>query len=121
MSVPYVSWADGVPPYRELREDGEQQGRDPRTLSPDDLTAVGLERQSRGDAIRAKCLDCVGQSPAEVRRCSAVDCSLWPFRMGTDPWREPRVMTDEQRRAGAERLANARVAKRGGKEARQTG
>lgn len=108
MSVPYVSWADGVPPYRELREDGEQQGRDPRNLSSDDLTAIGLERQSRGDAIRTKCLDCAGQSPAEVRRCSAVDCSLWPFRMGTDPWREARVMTDEQRQAAVERLAKGR-------------
>ena len=41
--VPYVSWADGVPPYREMRDDGEQQGKDPRVLSPADLEAIGLE------------------------------------------------------------------------------
>ncbi len=112
MSVPYVSWADGVPPYREMRDDGEQQGRDPRKLSPAQLTEIGLERQSRGDAIRAKCMDCVGQNVAEVRRCSAVDCSLWPFRMGTDPWREAREMTEEQRAAAIERLARGRAAQR---------
>lgn len=108
MSVLYVPWSDGVPVYREPREDGDQQGRDPRQMSPEDLQVCGLERQSRGDAIRAKCLDCCGDSPAEVRRCAIVDCSLWPFRMGTDPWREVRVMTEEQRQAAAERLAKGR-------------
>ena len=31
---------------------------------------------------RAKCLDCVGYQPAEVRKCVAYACFLWPARMG---------------------------------------
>lgn len=37
-------------------------------------------------AIRAKCVDCSGGSPAEVRRCPNVHCTLWPFRMGSNPF-----------------------------------
>ena len=35
-------------------------------------------------AIREKCLDCCCQDSKEVRRCSAIDCPLHPFRMGTE-------------------------------------
>lgn len=96
--------------HQEPHADGTPQGRDPRKMSVDDMTSRGLERQSRGDAIRAKCLDCCAGSAAEVRRCGDVSCALWPFRMGTDPWRETRQMTDEQRAAAVERLARARAA-----------
>lgn len=94
--------------HQEQHPDGTSQGRDPRRMSPADLEACGLSRQSRGDAIRAKCTDCMAGNAAEVRRCGMTDCALWPFRMGTDPWREARQLTDEQRQAGAERLAKAR-------------
>ncbi len=93
-------------PHQEIHPDGTPQGRDPRKMTTFDLCLAGIERQSRGDAIRAKCLDCCGDSPAEVRRCGAVDCALWPFRMGTDPWRAP--MSDERRQAAGERLRSAR-------------
>lgn len=36
---------------------------------------------SRQTAIRAKCLDCSGGSPADVRRCSFKDCPLYPYRI----------------------------------------
>lgn len=35
--------------------------------------------------IRLKCLDCSGGSPAEVRHCTAVNCSLWEYRFGKNP------------------------------------
>ena len=54
-------------------------------------------------AIRAYCLDCAGR-PAEVRKCVAVDCALWPFRMGTNPFRKKRELTPEQKRETAKRL-----------------
>lgn len=98
-------------PHHEPHPDGTTGGRDPRHMTPTDLEACGLKRQSRGDALRAKCLDCCAGSVAEVRRCALIDCALWPFRMGTDPWREPRVLSEEQRVAGAERLARAREAR----------
>ena len=39
-------------------------------------------------AIRQKCLDCSCYQPSEVRECQLTACSLWPFRLGSDP--EPR-------------------------------
>jgi len=36
----------------------------------------------RSKAIREKCLDCVCQQRAEVRRCHIVSCPLWPWRFG---------------------------------------
>lgn len=95
----------------EPQADTSPQVPDPRQMTPDDLTAFGMSRISRGNAIRAKCLDCAGGSPAEVRRCEVGSCALWPFRMGSDPWRETREMSDEQRAAAGERLARARAAR----------
>ncbi len=37
-------------------------------------------------AIRAKCLECCGGSPKEVRLCPDVACALHPFRSGTTPF-----------------------------------
>lgn len=42
------------------------------------------KRLTRGQAIRAKCLDCCCGNSAEVRRCHIADCALWPFRMGSE-------------------------------------
>lgn len=39
-------------------------------------------------AIRAKCLDCMCDQPAEVRLCPCVDCPLYPYRMGHNPNRK---------------------------------
>ena len=36
-------------------------------------------------AIRAKCLDCSGFQPKEVRICPVTTCPLWLFRLGTNP------------------------------------
>jgi hypothetical protein len=35
--------------------------------------------------IRRRCLDCAQASAAEVKRCEATTCSLWPFRLGRNP------------------------------------
>lgn len=36
-------------------------------------------------AIRAKCLDCCIGSSAEVKGCITKECSLWQYRLGTNP------------------------------------
>ena len=36
-------------------------------------------------AIRAKCVDCCCGNVAEVRRCPATSCTLYPYRMGKRP------------------------------------
>lgn len=43
-----------------------------------------IEKQTRKQAIKAKCLDCCGGLRAEVRRCPATQCPLWIFRNGTE-------------------------------------
>ena len=40
------------------------------------------ETAPRSVAIRNRCLECVGYETGEVRRCTATDCWLWPYRMG---------------------------------------
>lgn len=60
-------------------------GRDPRAIPESEWAlhrpdvAIGLR------AMRAKCLDCAGGFSAEVRKCTAIRCALWPFRMGVVP------------------------------------
>lgn len=59
--------------------------------------------------IRAHCLQCSG-SAHEVKLCPIEDCPLYPFRFGRNPFTK-RTYTEEQRRAVAERFAEARAAK----------
>ena len=63
-------------------------------------------------AIRAFCIDCCGGSSNEVKLCTAPKCALYPFRLGKNPYRTKRVMTEEQRAEATERLAKARQNKK---------
>ena len=40
------------------------------------------ERLTPMRAIRKKCLECMGGSSSEVKRCDADECWLWPYRLG---------------------------------------
>lgn len=71
----------------ETGPDGADIGRDPRRLEPDELRALGHRAAPLLQAMRRRCVDCCGGKTDEVRRCTAVACPLWPYRMGTDPWR----------------------------------
>ena len=33
-------------------------------------------------AMRLKCLECMGGSSKLVKECCAIDCGLWPYRLG---------------------------------------
>lgn len=39
-------------------------------------------------AVRNACLECCGYDAAEVERCTAPMCWLYPYRMGKDPCRK---------------------------------
>lgn len=43
-----------------------------------------MERLTRSQAIRAKCLDCCCGQAHEVRKCSLTKCPLWSFRLGKE-------------------------------------
>ena len=64
-------------------------------------------------AIRAKCIDCYGGSRYEVENCVTPDCPLYPYRLGKNPNRKGKQLTDEQKEACAERLRKARGLKQG--------
>jgi hypothetical protein len=49
----------------------------------------------RSLSIRAKCLDCMCDNAAEVRRCDIRTCALWPWRMGAG---RPDALRAPQRR-----------------------
>jgi hypothetical protein len=66
-------------PYAE--DCGNLVGKDPRKIPRAIMADIGGP-QTPTRAIRAKCLDCSGGSQSEVRKCVAVECPLWPFRMG---------------------------------------
>jgi hypothetical protein len=54
----------------------------------DQITAKYKERiHNPATAMRANCVVCMGGSTAEIRRCGAVNCPQWPFRLGTNPLR----------------------------------
>src|SRR5262245_10353958 len=42
-------------------------------------TQAEVAEGSRLKAIRRRCLDCSGDSPAKVRTCRATDCTLHPY------------------------------------------
>lgn len=85
------------PGREEVPGVGRDIGRDPREMAPAEFETLGHSRISLSRAIRLRCLDCCAGSPPEVRYCPAVACPSWPFRMGTNPWRVKRTLTDEQK------------------------
>jgi hypothetical protein len=82
---------------------GELVGRRPSDVSSGFLS-LNFRARNPLKALREKCLDCCCANAAEVRKCVAVDCALWPFRMGTNPFRKKRELAPEQKREMAERL-----------------
>jgi hypothetical protein len=69
------------------------------------LQALDFEPTPVLKAIRAKCLDCSGGSPSEVADCLVKNCALFPFRFGSNPWREG---VSEARREARRRAATNR-------------
>ena len=89
------------------RRDGFDLGRDPRSMSAEELTQLGHARVSPLRALRMKCLDCCSGSAQEVRFCTAVDCPSWPFRMAKNPWLSP--LSAEARAQRADLMRRNRV------------
>ena len=89
-----------------LADEGELVGKHPSDV-PSDFLSLKFRAQNPLKAIREKCFDCCCGNSAEVRKCAADDCALWPYRMATNPFRKKRELTPEQKRQRTERLAKA--------------
>lgn len=48
-------------------------------------------------AVRAKCLDCCCWQKNEVKLCPATQCPLYDFRMGKNPFRKKKVLSEEHK------------------------
>ena len=59
-------------------------------------------------AIRAFCVECSNGSTTEIKECPVSKCPLCPFRLGKNPYRQRREMTEEQKQVLADRLREAR-------------
>jgi hypothetical protein len=84
-------------------DEGELVGKHPADVPPQ-ILSLKFRAQNPLKAIREKCLDCCCGNAAEVRKCVAVDCVLWPFRMGANPFRKKRELSLQQKRELATRL-----------------
>ena len=74
---------------------------------PSEILSGYYREQNPVKAIRARCLDCCCGNASEVRKCVSLDCSSWPFRMGTNPFRAKRELLEEQRLALSANLRSA--------------
>lgn len=59
-------------------------------------------------AIKAHCLDCRFGIRKEVAACEDEDCNLYPFRLGKNPFRAKRELTEEEKKEMVERLRRAK-------------
>lgn len=66
-------------------------------------------------AIRLKCIDCSGGHVREVERCAIKDCPIYPFRLGKNPFRTKRELSDEEKERLKAQLAKGREKKGKGK------
>jgi hypothetical protein len=100
------------------KQKGGDVGRDPREMTRAELELLGHGKKPLLRAMRARCLDCCADQPNEVRLCTQVHCPLWPYRMGTDPWRkEPsEAQLAHARTLAAKRRAEAGKQPSGGRE-----
>ena len=88
-------------PYQA--DGGELIGRHPKDM-PSKILSQKFRAQNPLKAIREKCVNCCCGDASEVRKCVAIDCALWPFRMGKNPFRKRRELSEEEKRIRAERL-----------------
>jgi hypothetical protein len=80
----------------QIQTDGSKQPR----------TGKDLEVVSPLKTIRRYCLGCGNGSPLEVRLCPHTKCELYLWRLGHDPRREKKVITEGQRKKLQARLKN---------------
>jgi hypothetical protein len=75
---------------------GELVGQRPSDV-PSAVLSQNFSAQKPMRAIRAKCLDCCCGNAAEVRKCVATDCALWPLRLGSNPFRKKILLTEHEK------------------------
>ena len=57
-------------------------------------------------AIKLKCLDCSTYNINEIKECPVNKCPLYPFRLGKNPFRKKKELSEEERNKLSERMKN---------------
>lgn len=57
-------------------------------------------------AIKLKCLDCSSYNTNEIKECPVKNCPLYPFRLGNNPFRKKKELSEEERTKLSERMKN---------------
>jgi hypothetical protein len=81
--------------------------------------SILTQKKTAIKSIREYCLDYCGGSPSEVKGCTAnitteffpIPCPLYPFRLGRNPNKKKRILTEEERTVLRERMTLARKTK----------
>jgi hypothetical protein len=55
-------------------------------LSDEQLAQLGHRKRNPIEVMRSFCVQCMGGNRAEVRRCTAPACALFPYRLGKNPF-----------------------------------
>lgn len=62
-------------------------------------------------AIVNFCISCMGYHKSYVKECPALNCPLYDFRLGKNPYRKSREYTEEEKEQLKERARKARESK----------
>ena len=62
-------------------------------------------------AIVNFCISCMGYHKSYVKECKALNCPLYDFRLGKNPYRKSREYTEEEKEQLKERAKKARESK----------
>ena len=54
--------------------------------TPELFETLGHRKRNPIQVMRLFCLDCMGDQPSMVRKCTSVGCALWPYKLGTNPF-----------------------------------
>lgn len=69
-----------------VNKERRSEGFSPRKYSSELLNEAGYSKTTPLDAIKAHCLECCGYSKSEVLKCVSLECPLYLYRKGTNPW-----------------------------------
>lgn len=75
-----------------------------------------VKHKSPVKAMREKCIECMGGRDSEdyrrrIKECVSIDCPIFAFRFGKDPYRHLNLSNDQRNRM-ADRMRRVNLARR---------
>ncbi|MDA7568639.1 hypothetical protein N8742_02915 [Emcibacteraceae bacterium] len=80
----------------KINTNGEKVGKHPEEISTSEFETLGHQKEPTLKIIRKYCMDCCCHQSSEVSKCVSDDCPLWPYRMGTNPFRTIKSVSENQ-------------------------